>query len=262
MNTTTHPELRELIAKNILLSFGGTINPRPGELVFPVREDNGNIVEKSVGSIFFSPGKEHGGFFLYFTKGFSKLTDEEDFRKVWSYILDEYCTPDYDIASDSSALTERLALRELNLSFISQHGDLEPGDMRMIRAYKKAVESAREAVKGNPVPLPGDTVEGVYYGIHTFGHGVIDSHRGFAKPLSICASPYVPFIGLCGNDGDEVSLSVSGGPFFSINSDDLEYLGEDEREFCDFGHCGPCAGGAVHFVAKVNRWKVKDGVLV
>lgn len=254
------PEIRELIAKNILLSMGGSIYPRFRDLVFPVMDQTGQVTEKSVTSIHFSPS-DKGGCYIYFLHGGAYVNEEEDKQKVWDYILSNYSFPDGDIALEKEPLERRIALRQRNIVFISRHGDITEDDILMAEEYRKVMESKREAMKDHPVPTPGDIVEGAYYGgKHPFKDGVIDSRPGYKKRFSVCAQPYTPFVYLIDGAVPDVAMSVSGGPFFGMNEDDLEYVGTDTRYFCDWGHPGPCADGAVDFPVKVNRWRVKDGV--
>jgi hypothetical protein len=106
------------------------------------------------------------------------------------------------------------------------------------------------------VPQVGDLVCGSYYrGSQTFERGIIDRrYREAPDVVSVCYHPYVPFVE---GDDDEVVLSVSGGPFTAAYQSMFECIGEEERLFCDFGHCGPCEGGAFYFKARVKKWRLK-----
>lgn len=256
------PKILELVAKNILLSLGGTIYVPYKDLSFPVRnETDGAVTERYITDIHFTPGQNHG-VYAYFNNGFfAIITDEKDRKRAYDYIYDLYESPDKDIPWDEETLQERLFLRERNIRFILEHGDLEPDDYQMIRTYQKAIAAQRDAIKDNPHPLPGDIVEGAYYnGSHEFNNGIIESKPHWKKPLSVCAVPYVPFISFADKNEERISTSVSGGPFFGLNPEDLEYIGEDKRFFCDWGHEGPCRDGSIEFQAKVNRWRIKEHV--
>lgn len=258
------PELRELIAKDILLSLGGNAYPRQkyGELTFPVVDESGHREEKPVSSIHFTPGWSHGGYYLFFADGFAPLAEEEHRQKAWDYIIRNYPFPDKDILINKETLDERIALRERNIAFICRHGDMDADDFMMVKAYRRVLTRTRDAVKETPVPLPGDIVEGAYYGgKHPFTNGLVDRlFDSDTHPVSVCAKPHIPFIGTTRGTPYGYHLSVSGGPFFGFKVEDLEYVEPDRRFFCDFGHNGACAGGSIEFEATVNRWRIKEGV--
>lgn len=254
------PEIRELIAKNILLSHGGSIYPAPGTLTLHVHEGEGNVTEMGVTSITLGMGTRPKDICVFFQKVSGPVDEDADKHKVIGYILDNFDNPDPELETDKAALERRLRLRGCNLRFIRAHGDLNASDIMMTEKYRMAIERLHDQAGTCPSPLPGDIVEGAYYGgKHPFSKGIIGSNKGWNKPLSVCAIPYVPFIYL--EDGvPSIRLSISGGPFFSFEATDLELVGPDEQVFCNFGHNGPCADGAVDFHARVNRWRVKDGV--
>lgn len=255
------PEIRELVARNILLSHGGYISvPGYERLTFPVEDNEGNVKEKTVYGIHFYAGR-FTSIHLSFADTRAEVRDKDDLKKVVDYILEGFKPSDLDIPLEKDALNEQLTLLVRNYTFIRRYGDFNKEDLEMIASHRKALESARKAVEGHPVPLPGDTVEGLY-GDSPFNQGLIDSGKGRMKPLHVCARPYVPFIFKNSSVPVSYSLSVSGGPFFSLDNEDLEYVGPDERYFCDWGHNGPCVDGAVEFRAKVNRWRIKEGVKI
>ena len=255
------PELIELIAKNILLSRGGSVYPGSEDLRVEVIDKDGNITPKKVASIHFTPGWEHPWYVAFINGAEGIVQDPEDLMKIWGYIIENFAFPDKDILIEKDALEQRLKLRERNITFIARHGDINQDDIAMMENYRKAIEDARDAVKDRPVPLTGDIVEGAYYdGKYPFKNGVIESTPHWKKELSVCAQPYTPFIHFRTNEQKEIGLSVSGGPFFGFNIEDLEYVGADTRWFCDWGHSGVCAQGALDFPARVNRWKVKQEV--
>lgn len=254
------PTICELIAKNIVLSNGGRLYFRGNELMFPVMDKNGDVKDKAVLSLYVTSRTDQAAVYLYFVDGFAEV-EKEDKARIWRFVVSNYDCPDTDILLEEEPLKRRLALRERNLVFISRHGDLKSSDIEMVENYQRVIEGAREKIKDNPVPLPGDIVEGAYYGgVQPFHNGLIESRKHYTRPLSICAKPYVPFVYIRNEETGEIGMSVSGGPFFGLGLDDLEYVGSDTRLFCDWGHCGVCTDGAVEFPCKVNRWRVKDGV--
>lgn len=260
MDTTKYtPEIREVLVKNIILSRGGNLHPKPGQLKFDVVDQRGETKEREVSSIHFTPGWK-SEYYLYFygLKGFCELKDTKEKERIFNYILESFKYPDICVY-DKETLLDRLETRMQNISFISQHGDLDEGDWMMIDEYRSIIAKAHDFSGKKPHPVPGDIVEGAYYnGVHLFKNGLIETQKGWNKPISVCACPYTPFIHERGEN--EFALSVSGGPFFSFNPEDFEFIGKDTRFFCDWGHCGGCANGAVRFTAKVNRWKIKKGV--
>ena len=260
-NNYTMEEL-ELIAKNILLSRGGAVYPNPIELRMPLVDKDGIEKELGVTSIVFggSTGK-FGGYYVGLTDGgMYCLTEDLEKKKIWRELLRLYPIPDNDIPMEKGPLLERARLRERNIAFISHYGDITKKDLDMMTGYQKVMQQLREEMKDHPVPLVGDTVEGAYYsGKHPFTKGVIGSAPGWTKQFSICAEPYIPFL-FYTKERKAVGMSVSGGPFFGMDAKDLEYVGTDERYFCDWGHNGPCADGSFEFPVKVNKWRIKEGV--
>jgi len=251
------PQEIELLAKNIILSMGGALYPQEGHLVLRVMGKDGTVEEKSVSSVFFSPGEKHRGCYVGFLRDTYRVTEEEDMRRIWRFIVDNYSYPDRDISLDEESLRRRLELREMNIGFISKHGDINAGDIEMVEAYQKAIADMHDRMGDHPVPVPGDIVEGAYYdGAYPFKDGLLLSNPHGVSPLSVCVRPYVPFVYLCKGD-DTISLNASGGPFFGVEPSDLEYIGADRRAFCDWGHAGCCANGTVEFMATVNRWRWK-----
>lgn len=254
-------ELHELVAKNILLSHGGIIYPMPDHLKMAVPAFDGTMRAACVESVLYSPGK-WGGYHIFANGKEFTLDQNEEMMKIFRFILKNYNFPEQDkclFPLKREELEDRVFTRERNIGFISLYGDLDQSDWDKIELFRKLLAERRAEYSDTPEPLPGDIVEGAYYdGICPFKNGVIESAKGFKKPLSVCAKPYVPFISL--GSHDKINVSTSGGPFFGFSNEDLEYVGEDERLFCDWGHCGACANGAIDFKAKVNRWRIRDKV--
>ena len=252
------PAMQELLAKNILLSRGGNIYPQHGLLTYPVTAEDGKTTERSVSSIHFTPGW-YGGYYVYFTKGFAPLLDPEDRARAFKFIIENYTYPDR-CSLDEKELRNRLDIRMNNISYISEHGDIDEQDFEMIEDIRSRLAKARDFHGQAPMPLPGDLVEGAYYsGNHPFRNGVIESEMPYAVgKLSVCAQPYTPWAH-ARRDGS-VFVNTSGGPFFSFDADQLEFIGPDTRLLEEWSHIGPCANGAIAFTATVNRWKVKENV--
>lgn len=255
-NTYSHKKA-ELIAKNIILSNGGNLRLRNSNLTLSLRLESGEHMKKEVSSLYFLPGNEICVFFEATSRP-ARFENNKEKKKVFRYIMENFPMP--ETAKDEQLLQEHLQLRERNMEFIALHGDLRESDFEMIRATQEAVKKAHEAISENPVPLPGDIIEGAYYdGKFPFKNGVLESIPGFKKPLNVCAQPYTPFIYLR-DETPGYYIHTSGGPFFSFSPEDLELVGKDTREVCDWGHNGPCASGTVHFPVEVNRWRIKETV--
>lgn len=249
--------MQELIAKNILLSHGGSVYPMPHEISYDVMTNDG-VKTKSVVGINFMPGKS-GGYFVCFMSGQGRLEDPEDKKRAFKFIINKYRYPDPYL--DENELKNRLEIREANISFIAEHGDLMESDFEKISAIRARAAKEREFEDGRILPVPGDIVEGAYYGdAHPFKNGVIESPMRHSMPgrLTVCAEPLGPWV--CQNSDGSLYVHTSGGPFFGFGVEDLEYVGEDSRLMEDWSHTGPCGNGAIAFRVKVNRWKIREGV--
>lgn len=264
MNTDNiSPALASLMAETIIAAHGGNLYPPVGRMSHPVTDESGRLVTKVVLSVNWCPGNIYSktGYWLRFAGAWAPLDDEESLKAVLDKVLEVFPYPDRIVPTEDE-VRRRLDIRRRNLSFIVQHGDLSERDFEMIDGHMKALSNARSFPGGAPVPLPGDIVEGAYYGgKHPFGSGCIETPYSWQDQdaVSVCAKPYVPWV--CTRQTDPgYYINSSGGPFFSFHREDLEYLGEDERLLCDWSHTGPCANGAVHFPVRVNRWRVKENV--
>ena len=164
----------------------------------------------------------------------------------------DYSESRYRYPSDPDELLEkRLRLRQLNIAFISAHGDLSESDFSTISRLQEVLAAAR---RGPSVPLPGDTVTGVYEG-KAF-KGMVDTPGPMTKEgeLSLCISGGFPYVYTTERSESGYALSTSGGPFTSIESGKLELSGTDTRSMWFFGHAGACQAGGVTFPVEVKRW--------
>lgn len=119
----------------------------------------------------------------------------------------------------------------------------------MANRYVELIERTRSEI----TPQVGDRL--IYlsrYGDY-YGNALIDSMD--EDLLSICERPYVPFVW---QSADNIRLSVSGGAFHHVKTNDLKFIGWTEGAFKDWGHCGACANGAVTFTAKVPQWIYRE----
>lgn len=160
---------------------------------------------------------------------------------------------------DKEELRRQYLLRRANIQFINEHGDLEEEDFRKMDTMRQLIENARVFPDGERRPLVGDTVQGAYYqGRHPFENGLLDTPYPWQEDgdLVLCAHPYVPFCTTSKSRPEGYSLSTSGGPFFHIKAEHLEYDGKEERLFTVWGHDGACANGTLRFPVTVNRWRL------
>lgn len=142
------------------------------------------------------------------------------------------------------------SLAKINTRFLGTHYDLSPQDVEMANEYVELIESTRSET----TPKAGDililtTKTGDYY---PFAHieyvGESYGYRGG----NVCEKPYVPFIG---KDKDGIICNTSGGAWDTINPSEMRYVGKQKKRFCDWGHFGACADGAVEFEAWVSVWE-------
>lgn len=148
-------------------------------------------------------------------------------------------------------IMSRETFERINQSYHYQHG-LSDGDYAKALRHIETIALNHRCVR---TPQVGDLVEGAYYdGHHPYKYGLIEKVDEDGT-IHICYQPYVPFIWF--DEYMDLHLSVSGGPFGHHKTEELELIAdEDERLFCDWGHCGACANGAIHFVAPVRRWRI------
>ncbi len=191
--------------------------------------------------------------------GWDELSREEK-DAVAKAVARPWLAPAGIDTEDEALLAEAYLHRRRNIQFISCNGDLDATDFERIRATRALVEAARSFPDGTPKPLPGDTVCGSYYeGSHPFEHGMLDTpypwqeEEGF---LLLCAQPYSPFTSPSGKKKEGYCLSTSGGPFFRVKPEHLEYDGTEQRMFTVWGHNGACANGSLRFPVTVNRWRL------
>lgn len=137
------------------------------------------------------------------------------------------------------------SLKQINCRFTCEHR-LYESDVEMANNYVKIIEGSRSTA----TPQVGDIVRytneyGEYY-----GHAHIE--KADDVEVYICESPYVPFVRKRDNG---IGCSTSGGAWKHIPIGEFKYLGTELKTFCDWGHCGPCANGAVEFQAEVSVWE-------
>ena len=72
--------------------------------------------------------------------------------------------------------------------------------------------------------------------------------------VNICGKPSFPFI-WPDDEQKGITCSTSGGEWAYAPIKRLQYIGKALNWFCVWGHCGPCAGGTIHFEAEVSLWE-------
>lgn len=142
-------------------------------------------------------------------------------------------------------------LKQINGLYHHEH-ILSEKDVEMVNKYIKHIENTRN----NTVPKAGDIVEYTDKHGNYYPSAHIDGDGWEENSFHICEKPYTPFITRMMNDG--IRMSTSGGAWASIPKDKLLYKGTAPKLFCDWGTCGPCAHGAVDFIATVNVWEYKE----
>lgn len=145
-------------------------------------------------------------------------------------------------------------LIKYNQAFNHQHGLTE----KEVEIAEKHIAVINERQRARRLPQAGDLVEGVYWDKYPYSRGLIVIVKN--EVVEVCYQPYVPFIS---TGTGEIYLSVSGGPFTHAHISCFELVAEsEERLFCDWGKCGPCANGAFGFPASVKRWKLTENIRI
>ncbi len=106
-----------------------------------------------------------------------------------------------------------------------------------------------ERTRSDKQPKIGDRVAYVSEYGDWYGHALIEKFEN--GKCSLCLDPYVPFIW---KSPLGIGCSVSGGPFTSVPTADLHFVGWTEAYYKDWGHCGACGNGSVVFKARVAQW--------
>ena len=134
-------------------------------------------------------------------------------------------------------------LKKENGSYDLEH-TVTQFDVDKANMYVELIESSRN----NNRPTSGDIVQ------FTSKHGDYYENAHIEKvdeEVYICEQPYIPFI-RPGKTG--ITCNTSGGAWSSIPVE-LKLTGKRQKTFCDWGHCGACGNGAIHFRAEVNVWQ-------
>jgi hypothetical protein len=132
-----------------------------------------------------------------------------------------------------------------NVCYDREHG-VTQSDVDKANSYAALIKSTRN----DRQPMPGDVVQlTTKYGDYYAGAHI----EKVDKEGYICERPYVPFI-RPNKTGDGITCNTSGGAWTSIPLK-LKLIEKCQKTFCDWGHCGACGNGAIHFRAEVNVWE-------
>ena len=142
-------------------------------------------------------------------------------------------------------------LERINGEFLGEHYEITENDIIMCQKYVDFIEKTRDEKQ----PKVGDIL------MYTNEHGDFYKSAHIDKiyedgSAEICEQPYVPFIGYA-KDNKNIVCSTSGGAWCRLDTKKFKYVGKNLKKFCDWGHCGACASGAINFTASVNVWEYK-----
>lgn len=140
-------------------------------------------------------------------------------------------------------------LEKINGEFLGEHYEITENDVIMCQKYVDFIEKTRDKKQ----PKVGDIL------MYTNEHGDFYKSAHIDKiyedgSAEICEQPYVPFIGYA-KDNKNIVCSTSGGAWCKLDTKKFKYVGKNIKKFCDWGHCGACAHGAIDFTASVNVWE-------
>lgn len=142
------------------------------------------------------------------------------------------------------------SLKESNGRFLRTHYRLTETDIDMANEYTDLIEKSRSKL----IPKAGDVVRYTNeYGDY-FHSAHIDNVEGEEAYICVSANPSIHR----SDNTNGFSFSTSGGPWCYIPTNKMEYIGTEEKEFWNFGHCGSCTDGGIYFNASVNVWEYNE----
>jgi hypothetical protein len=142
-------------------------------------------------------------------------------------------------------------LKKTSFRYDAQHGITQADADKASELHDIiiATRSADKPMSGDIMICSGPEKE------YPNGHIATDDLSAFS---AICVQPYVPFTHKMRlTKTPQVSFDTSGGYWFSISKPcqaKVKYIGQRDKLFKAWGHCGACANGAFTFSAKVNVW--------
>lgn len=133
-----------------------------------------------------------------------------------------------------------------NRSYLAEGHTITQKDLELINKLSEHIESTRSTKE----PKVGDIIrftnqEGDYY-----PHAYIETNKN--GDFYVCQQPSVPFVSI---NNDEISCLASGGPWRSLQTPKLKYIGKEMKRFCTWGYWGPCKNGSIVFDAAVSVWE-------
>ncbi len=144
----------------------------------------------------------------------------------------------------------RETLIALNPSYHLEHR-VTAADVERINKLVSLIEAARQSDPS--YPIDGDRIicvspdKGI---VSRNGH--IQRRNSFSDWMTICTSPYTPFI------DERLSSDASGGYWLSLQEKDqtlFTFVGREPKTFCAWGHMGMTRNGAIDFKAEVFVWE-------
>lgn len=150
--------------------------------------------------------------------------------------------------------TQELNADYANLEYVKKHG-VTLDDLDQVCITAKLLEDGRLNAKE---PIIGDiiictTPDNLDKPNYPNAHLDSPLENEYA---SICVQPSsAPFVF---HDGEKITkFSCSGGYWTAEQEIKMfEYMGQDKKLFCQWGHCGMAHSGAIYFIAKVNVWRL------
>ena len=143
------------------------------------------------------------------------------------------------------------SLLPLNKAYDYKHR-LNGDDVNMVNETIEHIKLTRSA----DTPKVGDRL------IYVSEHGDYSNNAVIERidddECSICINPYAPFV--C-KKSDGIGCSVSGGPFTHVPLKELKFAGHRKAYYKDWGHCGPCANGAVVFASDLMGIQASETVI-
>lgn len=146
-------------------------------------------------------------------------------------------------------------LKEVNQVY-DYHHRVTISDVEKANKWVELIENSRTVDR----PQIGDIVEFTNKHGDYYRNAHIEKIDNEDNTMEICEHPSIPFVGYI-EEENRIYTSTSGGAWNNIPSK-LKLIGQREKVFKVWGHCGLCANGAVSFTAMVNVWEyIEDDTL-
>lgn len=129
---------------------------------------------------------------------------------------------------------------------------IKQSDVAKANSYHRRITASRNIAK----PMPGDIM--ICQGPRKeYSSGHI-AYENLSHPGSVCVQPHVPFVSAFFCKRNELTFDTSGGYWFTIPEErvsTVRLVGQRNKLFKTWGHCGACANGAFTFSCEVNVWE-------